>query len=388
MNQKIVLLAPHLKFPLHNGGDIYIDKLGCHLSLYRKPVFIVGTNMVVQYEKGTIVKSSNFFNDLRTKKWAALRTLIFKSHYLSERYLTNAYCQKARELVQENPEALVIYSLISTASLDLKKVPTIIITQNDEIAWFEDQYLFSVNPLQKLTAQISKKWIIEFLNHHARKFLFVHITENDYESYQRWMPGHSGFVVPAGVDIPKLSSNFSLDGNLRLLFVGSLGVKMNYDALIFFQKRFWPVLKQEFSEKIEIIVLGSRPSKQVRRLCQREGWQLFPDASDEELQLQYNRASFAILPFPYTSGVKLKLLNSLAVGLPVLATTNMCMMPHQEFFPNLYSDDPLKWRDHLRCFNTKDITLEQRNNCQKFASQYTWEKIAANMDRKLRELQM
>jgi glycosyltransferase involved in cell wall biosynthesis len=342
----------------------------------------------MQYEMGFAIRKNHFANNLRAKTCAALRTGVFKSHYLGEKFITSAYCQKAKEIVGENPDALVVYSLISTASLALTEKPAIIMTHNDEIAWFQNQFLFSNNLLYKLTARISENWTREFLTNHARDFVFVHITQNDYEGYKRWMPEHKAFVVPVGVDMQKISDNYHADGMIRLLFVGSLNVKMNYDALVFFRQRFWPVLKEGLSGKIEVVVLGSQPTNQVRQLCRREGWQLFPDASDEELHSQYNQASFAILPYFYTNGAKLKLLNSLAAGLPVLATTNMNILPYQRFSPNLYSDDPQVWCNHVREFISTGVSLEQRLSCQEFASQYTWEKIATEMDKKLRQLEI
>jgi glycosyltransferase involved in cell wall biosynthesis len=354
--------------------------------LQRGPVIIVGTDIIVEYQAGMVTQKQYFLNNSRTKTWAAVRTLMFRSHYLAEKNLTNGFQRKARELLLENPEALIFYSLISTASLELSTGRAIVITQNDEIAWFQSRSLYSTNPLQKLTARISERWIKKFLVNKAKDYVFIHITEKDHQAYKQWLPEHKGFVVPAGVDMPQGSRQVPFHGKISLLFVGSLSVKMNYDALVFFGKLFWPVLLREFPKRIEVIVVGSQPSNQVRQLCQREGWQLIPDISDEGLQLQYTQADFAIIPHSYTHGAKLKLLNSLAAGLPVLATTNMCLLPHQDFHPNLYSDNPLEWRDHLRKFAEKGVSLQQHIDCQQFASRYTWEKIAAGMDRQLRRL--
>lgn len=384
-SQKIILLAPHLEYPPRNGGDIYIERLGCHLSAHRGSVFILGVNTLTRYEMGANISQNYFSNNLRTKPWAAIRTSAFKSHYLIEKFLTNTYRQKARELVLENPEAVIIYSLILSASLELTTKPAIIITQNDEITWFQNQFRFSNNPLQKLTARISENWTKKFLQKHTKDFVYAHITESDYQSYKHWIPEHDGFVVPAGVYITKLSNDMPWDGIVRLLFVGSLSVKTNYDALAYFQNRFWPVLKDEFKDKIEMTVLGSKPSAGVRQLCQREHWQLLPDASEEELQTQYGRATFAILPFLYTTGAKLKLLNALAAGLPVLATTNMKILPRQGFAPNLYSDEPQEWRSHLKKFMQQGISPELRTDCQAYVARYSWENIAAYMDKELRK---
>jgi glycosyltransferase involved in cell wall biosynthesis len=388
MNNKIIILAPHLKYPPRNGGDIYVEKIGYNLSLFREQVTILGAHTVTYYNNGETTNQQAFQNDFRVKFWAALRTLALNSHYLIEKFLTNAYRQKASDLVLDDPKATIIYSYISTASLELTTKPAIILTQNDEIAWFQDQCRFSKNPLQKRTARMSENWIKKFLQHRAEEFFFAHITEGDYHSYKRWMPGHNGFVVPVGVDIEAISNDLPLDGVIHLLFVGSLSSKMNCDALTFFQERFWGILKDEFKQRIELTVLGSQPTGVVRQLCMRENWQLISDASEEELHTQYKHATFAILPFPYTNGAKLKLLNALAAGLPVLATSNMKILDGQVFAPNLYSDEPQEWLSHIREIKDTGILPSQRLSCQQYAGRYTWREIAANMDNKLRELGM
>jgi len=384
-----IILAPHLEYPLRNGADIYVEKISRYLSIGCGQVSLLGTNTLTNYENGTQVAQEHYENSIRSKYWAAMRTLVFRTNYLAEKFLTPAFKTQAEVLMAQRPNDLLICSLTVTASF-LKKngtsCPIIILTENDEVAWFRNQRRHSHNPLQKLSALFSEQWSVRFLRQHAQEYIYIHITEADQVGYEQIMPGHRCFVVPAGVNIENFSNNMPWDGIIRLLFVGSLSVKMSYDALFFFQKRFWPVLKDEFGENIEMTVLGSRPSMGVRQLCRREKWKLLADASEEKLYTQYGRATFAVLPFPYTTGAKLKLLSALAVGLPVLCTTNMKILPGQEFAPNLYSDEPREWRDHLNTFNLTGITSEQRASCQHYASQYSWEIIAADMARKLCDL--
>jgi len=102
--------------------------------------------------------------------------------------------------------------------------------------------------------------------------------------------------------------------------VGSLGVKINLDAIEFFKKDFYPLLKAGLGGDLEVLVVGSNPSDNVSRLCRDLGWMLYPDVSDEELTRLYRTSTFSILPFRYTTGSKLKLLQSLANGVPCLAT--------------------------------------------------------------------
>ncbi|HLO18601.1 MAG TPA: hypothetical protein VK206_27465, partial [Anaerolineales bacterium] len=196
----VIILAPHLEYPTHNGGDIYVDRLACHLSPHRGRVLVLGSNTLTIYEAGTLVDRQPFANRMRSKNMAAVRTLTLNSHYLVEKYLTGTYRKKSRQLLQENPSAVVVYSCIASADLRADARTTFVLTQNDDVAFYQNQYEFTRNPLHKAVAARTKAWTIDFLKNSANKHVFVHITEIDQRSYAGYMEGHRSIVAPAGVD--------------------------------------------------------------------------------------------------------------------------------------------------------------------------------------------
>lgn len=385
MTKKLIVLAPHLEYPPRNGADIYVERMSCYLSMYRVPIYILGLNTLTCYEMGTRISQSYFSNRLRTKSWAAIRTLALRSHYLGEKFLTNAYRKKAKELVQENSGATFVYSFISSGSLELTKKTSIIVTHNDEIAFYKKQHAITKNPLLKMVASFSEKWLLSFLDHSKNNHIYLHITDADQKAYNNHITQHRSIVVPAGVEYhPSVTLVHPSDKNIHLLFCGSLGVKMNLDALLFFKDKFWGLLKEYFHEDIDVWIAGSRPTSSVINLCRNQGWSLHPDISEDNLNSLYGVATFGILPFEYSDGAKIKLLNSLAAGLPVLATNDVKTMSEQDFPPNLYSNDPNKWLEHLQKYReTGNDVLSGRIACQQFAMKYSWQKIAEKLDKDL-----
>jgi hypothetical protein len=382
-SQTIIFLAPHLEYPPRNGGDIYIERLGRYLSNYRK-VVILAKNKQMTYNCGAIVQEIPFRNEMRSKTLAAVRTVWRQSHYLMERFITNNFLRQARKLIEENREATILCSYLITTKI-LEEIPFTIkkqavITHNDEIVWFQNQRNFSNNPFQKIVAWLSEQWVAKFLTQNANKYLFVHINELDFVGYEKRIPTHQAIIIPAGVDIVILLPPPAWDGTLRLLFVGSLSTPTNYDALVFFKKKFWPAIKKQFENQVQVYVAGSRPNQALRRLCAAQGWPVYADISDEDLHTLLGQATFAILPFPYTTGAKIKLLNSLTNGLPVLGTTMMNYLPGQDFLPNLYSNNPEEWVRHLSHYIGTGILMQNREACQQFAIQYSWKKIAEKLD--------
>jgi glycosyltransferase involved in cell wall biosynthesis len=378
-----IFMAPHLEYPPRNGGDIYIERLGRYLSNYRE-VVILSKNKQITYNCEAIVREISFPNVLPPKALAAMRTIYRQSHYLLERFITNNYSRQAQELIEQNREATILCSYLITIKIfegipyNLEK--RAVITQNDEIVWFQNHRKLSNNPFQKIVAWLSEQWVDKFLVQNANKYLFIHINALDFAGYEKRIPAHQAIIVPAGVDIQTLPPQKNWDGILRLLFVGSLNARPNYDALVFFGKQFWPSIKERFGNRVQVYVAGSQPSQLVRRLCTAQGWALYADISDEELHALFGQATFAILSFPYTTGAKIKLLNSLAGGLPVLATTIMNYLPDQDFPPNLYSNNPEEWVQHLNHHIETGISTQGREACRQFAIKYSWEKIAEKLD--------
>ena len=385
-NDRVIILAPHLEYPTRNGSDIYVDRLGRYLSKFRQPVFIVGARTVNTYAQGEMIEQQAFHNQPRAKTIAALRTILFRSHYLYEKFLTGKFREKAGEIFQAHPDALLIYSFLFTFALNLPSNRQIVLTHNDEMLYYQSRIDHTRNPLAKLTGRLSQKWILRLLRNMDVDTILAHITGEDCKGYRQIIPGHRYCIIPGGVEIDPLPESKPWDGKVRLMFCGSLSVNMNNDALNYFASRFYPEIKDAFKDELEIWIAGSNPTSNVEDLCRNNGWKLFPNLPDDELKEKFHQATFSVLPFQYSTGAKIKLLNSLSEGLPVLATRNMLLYPDQEFPPNLYSEDVKAWVEHIRLFAAKGITDTQKKACQQFTRQFSWNTIARETDKLLDEM--
>jgi glycosyltransferase involved in cell wall biosynthesis len=380
-----LVLAPHLEYPARNGGDILIDKKWSRLSVYVPFVDIIGKDTITRYEGGRLVKSVHYTNTHVSKTMAAFSTLAKRSHYLLEKNVTKSFMEKAQLYLAKPEYKTVVCSFIWTAAA-VTDAPEIegglycVETHNDEIEWFENLRRSSTNPLAKLTAYFSEKWAWSFLNKHGSDFVFFHVSKADQEGYLRRFPDHRSYVVPTGVDEVSRELPWQEDlvpsGKVRLLFVGALGVKINLDAIEFFKEDFYPLLKGGLGGDLEVLVVGSNPSDKVSRLCREMGWMLYPDVSDEELRRLYRTSTFSILPFRYTAGSKLKLLHSLANGVPYLATLALRDQIEEVVYPCLISGDPEEWLDHIQKVRRKGITNGDRAALMNHARKYSWASVA------------
>ena len=222
-----------------------------------------------------------------------------------------------------------------------------------------------------------------FLREHEHDFLYVHVSKTDRDGYLRVVPFHTSIVIPVGVEEENLDvscvEQVGLFEKVSLLFVGSLSVEMNFDALKLFAEKFYPLLKEELGSDLEVLVVGSNPSKEVQKLCSKLAWSLFPDVSDKHLRYLYSISMFSILPFKYATGGKLKLLKSMANGVPYLGTPVLCDHPEKVIYPCGVSSDPKEWLMHIRTIRKRGITEGERMALIDYAKEKSWSSVAYNM---------
>ncbi len=103
----------------------------------------------------------------------------------------------------------------------------------------------------------------------------------------------------------------------RLIFVGTMNYYPNIDAVRYFAQDIFPLIRQKLPEAIFEIV-GRYPPKAVRRLSQIDGVQVVGEVADVRSYLV--RADVSVAPMRIARGVQNKVLEAMALGVPVVAT--------------------------------------------------------------------
>jgi len=114
----------------------------------------------------------------------------------------------------------------------------------------------------------------------------------------------------------KASSDF--ESSAGILFVGGFDHAPNIDAVQWFVKDIFPLIKIKIPD-IEFIVAGTRPPPEIVRLS-GNGVVITGRLSDEELQLQYQMRRLVVAPLRYGAGVKGKIIEAMSYGVPTVTT--------------------------------------------------------------------
>ena len=129
-------------------------------------------------------------------------------------------------------------------------------------------------------------------------------------------PGARITVVPNGVDVEFYGVGERVSNPREILFVGSMDYHANADAAIWFASNVWPLLKRAIPDLVFRIV-GRDPVPEVRALVTPD---ILVTGTVDDIRPYYARAAATVVPLRVGSGTRLKILESMAAGIPVVST--------------------------------------------------------------------
>jgi sugar transferase (PEP-CTERM/EpsH1 system associated) len=175
--------------------------------------------------------------------------------------------------------------------------------------------------LRRAYARRTARLMREFERRALREFdAHVVVSQSDAERLRRLNPDARIFVIENGVDTAFYSEVGPKDESLarRIVFVGSMDYHANIDGAISFAREVWPRVREHQPELIFTIV-GKDPAPEVRELTKLPGIEVTGTVDD--VRPFYREAIAAVVPLNVGGGSRLKILEAMAAGVPVVSTT-------------------------------------------------------------------
>jgi GT2 family glycosyltransferase/ubiquinone/menaquinone biosynthesis C-methylase UbiE len=104
----------------------------------------------------------------------------------------------------------------------------------------------------------------------------------------------------------------------KIIFVAGFGHPPNTDAAVWFVKDIFPLIKAQYPE-VELYLIGSNPTEQVLQLKSNSIY-VTGYVTDEDLAAHYASARVAVVPLRFGAGVKNKVVEAMAYGVPLITT--------------------------------------------------------------------
>jgi sugar transferase (PEP-CTERM/EpsH1 system associated) len=147
----------------------------------------------------------------------------------------------------------------------------------------------------------------------------VAVSTSDREILRTAIPGLRVDVVPNGVDLDHFVPSNAPESGRRpsALFVGKMDYRPNVDAVCWFCREVLPLVKRRVPG-FTFTICGGHPSRSVLELAQVEGVRVTGHVPDTRVYL--DDAAVSVVPLRAGSGTRLKMLEAMAMGRPVVST--------------------------------------------------------------------
>lgn len=243
-------------------------------------------------------------------------------------YRSGAFVQRIKQVIRERNIDLVHGELIKVvpalrAVLAQESVP-LLFDSVDCISWYlQQQWHTARNPLKKAFVYTELKKMRRFEPQSLGAFDEVAITSAYDRDYLIALGGESKHikVVPNGVDTEYFTPPASAREKDSLVFCAKLDYYPNSHAIINFCREVLPLIWGR-RPRVRLTVVGNNPPQSVRNLAADE--RITVTGYVPDIRPYLGKASVALAPLQVAAGMQNKVLESLAMSAPVVATPGSC----------------------------------------------------------------
>jgi polysaccharide biosynthesis protein PslH len=222
-----------------------------------------------------------------------------------------------------------------------------------------------------------KNWELQSLNLYD---VLVAMSEKDKNELLKINGNLNIRVIENGVDINNVSFFAQNHSFNKIVFVASMNSEANHDGAIFFLKEVLPYIFEKLPN-IVCYLVGRNPKREL--ISFHNGTNIFVTGEVEDVFPHYKGAAVSIVPLRSGGGTRLKILESMAVGVPVVSTSIGCEGLDVENNSNIIiADEPKKFAESvislINDFEMRyKISINARNLVE---SKYDWDIIAQKND--------
>lgn len=210
----------------------------------------------------------------------------------------------------------------------------------------------------------------------------VAVSDEERRAFEPLAPGCVD-LVPNGADVERIAPRSSLPAEPSLLFVGSMDYGANIDAV---EHLVDDVLPRLGRRDATLTLVGSNPRPSLHRAAQRSPVAVDVAGYVPDTAPYFERSRVFVVPLRFGGGTRLKILEALARGLPVVTTSIGCEgldLRHEREL--IVADTPAEfaaWIDRLLEDDDLCLALAHRGR-EAVEQRYDWKQIGAAFARTL-----
>ena len=297
---------------------------------------------------------------------------------LSKQPLTTQYfySKKLKETIQHQDfdVALVDCSSMARYVIDVERPKIIDFVDIDSDKWrFYSQHAW---PPKSIIYSMEHKRLQLFENYISKQFNFCLIVSKNEKKLLH--SDENVVIIPNGIDLEFFVPTAQQSNN-TLIFTGAMNYLPNIDGVFHFHRAIWPLIKEHIQD-IRFIVAGMSPPHKIRALASADTTitGFIPDVREYLVQ-----ATVCVVPLRIAKGIQNKILEAMAMGIPVVATTaanNGIGARDKQHL--LVADSPDDFaRSVLMLLKDPQLRKTMADNARQFVQEnFSWDKHLSNLD--------
>jgi glycosyltransferase involved in cell wall biosynthesis len=245
--------------------------------------------------------------------------------FVAQKYDAPLMRQKIREIIKKEHIDLVHVDLLPLAVYfnEFEHLLKILVNHNVESIRLYRWFRTEPNPVKKAYLGIQWLKLRSFERSAMNKFDgCVVVSEIDKELLLKMGVKSKLFVVPNGTNTKFFKPNNGKVVENSVLWIGHMDVHTNKDAVLYFWKEIYPILKKEYPE-VKMTFVGTAPPKEIAEAAQKDR-QVKVTGFVDDIRPYIDEAAVMVVPIRIGSGTRLKILDAMAMGKAIVSTSVGC----------------------------------------------------------------
>ncbi len=394
---KILIVSHTFPYPPNEGIKLPLFNL---INEFSKQNQVYLLSFISPTEKKYIEALEKFCCDIKTIEFLpsksfvkrSLNTLFSKTPYNVKQFFSVEMKNKILELINNQNFDILFFDFFTTAvysSFVKLPIPKLFHSHDAISMYFYRNYLVEKNFFRRIYWYQQYKKVLSFESRLTSWFDKITVVA---EKDKQWLvknikiEPHKIEVIPNGVDIEHFkpySEELRIKNKEKLgiqspaiIFRGIMNFQPNIDACIWFLENVYPILKSRI-KNIKFYIVGPHP---VKKILKYKNEDVIVCGEVEDLAEFMSACDINICPMISGSGIKNKILEALAVGIPTVATSIAAEgIPELKDGENiLIANTPTEFAEKIQLLLTdKELSKKIVDNGRKLVEEnYTWEKQA------------
>lgn len=304
------------------------------------------------------------------------------------RFIVDTYSSEMETLVRETVERkyfdLILASQVSTAPYVQEIDSARKVFEEVELTVIREQFASQTNLARRLRFGLTWWKKMRFTANLLKRFdACTVVSEQERAHVLECVPGHPVTVIPNGVDLDWYGGDFGAPERDSLIFPAPLAYSANLDAMEFFLKEVFPQVKSKRPETV-LRITGRTNGVAVDHLPLGEGAILTGYLDDIRPAVAQSWA--CVVPLRIGGGTRLKILEAMALGTPVVSTSKGAEgleVTHDENI--LIADESAEFAGAvLRLLGDEALRAKLAANGRRLVEErYSWETCAQELEQLL-----